>query len=122
MEYHKTNFVQEKYVWDYQAVAQVNYPNDYDFIRTTEHKKRYKTTKDLPHTIITKEYPRQWNIECYPVETQNNLALYDRYYDCISSQKDLYMLWRLAKYKYMDMWQIVRDALDFAEQWKEKKE
>lgn len=116
LEYHKTKFEVEKHTWTYQEVSQVNYPNDYDFIRVTEHKHWYRDTKNLPHTIITKEYPREWEVECYPVATKENIEIYNKYKN---ETIDVIFLWRLATYEYLDMWKIVRNALDLSKKWEQ---
>lgn len=116
LDYHKTRFVHEKHIGTYQISSQVNYPNDYDFIRITEHKKRYKSTESLPHTIITKEYPREWDIECYPVSNDNNIEMYKMYSEL--PHNNVIFLWRLAEYKYYDMWKIIKNSMILSESFK----
>lgn len=115
LEYNKTKFVEEKVNWTYQDSAQVNYPNDYDFTRITEHKHRYKSTEWNPNSIITKEYPRQWTIECYPVNNEQNNNIYYQYKELADKEKNVHFLWRLATFQYLDMDKVINQAMELSE-------
>lgn len=102
----------------YQEKATVNYPNNYDFTRITEFKHIHplKTEK----TTILKEYPQKYivgkNTPYYPIFTDENQQKYNKYLNHAKEFKDLVLLGRLAEYKYYDMDDIVKRALDVFEE------
>ena len=99
---------------NYQPAATVNYPNNYDFTRITEFKKIH-TTKS-PVTTILKEYPQDYvsgqNTPYYPIFTDENKNRYEQYAAAISEINNLTAVGRLAEYRYYDMDDIIRRALD----------
>ncbi len=101
----------------YQERATINYPNDYDFTRITEFKHIHPT--DSKNTTILKEYPQKYikneNTPYYPVFTDINQEKYSRYFEHSKEFKNLILVGRLAEYKYYDMDDIVKRALDVFE-------
>ena len=121
----------------YQPAAVVNYPNKHKFTRITEFSKFTKPTaghgdtvvdpachQTCPHdpcprdpikyTIIVKEYPlahEDGMIPYYPIETEENKALFKKYEDEIKKIQGLYLLGRLAEYKYINMDIAVHNAI-----------
>ncbi|MDR3243911.1 MAG: UDP-galactopyranose mutase [Elusimicrobiota bacterium] len=99
----------------YQSNPVVNYPNNYDFTRIHEYK--YYLNDKSAKTIIAKEYPKPFEIgkndRYYPIASQENQALYNKYLDEASKHKNLYFLGRLGDYKYYDIDKAVQRALDF---------
>lgn len=97
---------------DYQGVAVVNYTKgDIPFTRICEHK-HFNFGKQN-HTIITREYPQDWNPSkerFYPVNDEKNNLLYSSYKNRINTDKYIFG-GRLADYKYYDMHQVVGSAL-----------
>lgn len=96
----------------YQPVAQVNYPNNFEFTRITEPKRA--AGQKNPKTTILKEYSL-WNGEpYYPVPSPRNNALYERYRKQAENEKEhnVYFIGRLANYKYFNMDQAFKNALD----------
>jgi UDP-galactopyranose mutase len=91
----------------------VNYPNDYDFIRITEYK--YFTGHKHQKTAISKEFPEDYNegknIPCYPIPTEENLSLYEKYRQETLKLYNTFFLGRLAEYKYYNMDQVIYNAL-----------
>ena len=98
----------------YQPAATVNYPNNYDFTRITEFKKIHPVK--TPSTTILKEYPQDYergvNTPYYPIFTDDNKARFDQYAQKAAQIKNLITVGRLAEYRYYDMDDIVRRALD----------
>lgn len=98
----------------YQPAATVNYPNNYDFTRITEFKKIHPSKS--PSTTILKEYPmdhvRGVNTPYYPIFTDENKARFEQYAELAAQIKNLTAVGRLAEYRYYDMDDIVRRALD----------
>ena len=107
----KFEIIEKKY---YQEVATVNYPNNYDFTRITEFKHIHpiKTNK----TIILKEYPQKYiknkNTPYYPIFTKENQEKYNKYLEYSKSFENIILVGRLAEYKYYDMDDIVKRALE----------
>ncbi len=99
---------------EYQEAATVNYPNNYDFTRITEFKKVHPA--NTPNTTILKEYPQPYergrNTPYYPIFTEDNKRMYEKYKAKAESIPNLMMVGRLAEYRYYDMDDIVKRALD----------
>jgi len=68
-----------------------------------------------PHTIIIKEYPSDFGEPYYPVPNNKNQELYNKYKYLAESiqNKNIHMIGRLANYKYFNMDQAIRNALDY---------
>lgn len=102
----------------FQEVAQVNYPNQYDFTRITEFKRIQLS--DSRYTVILKEYPMEHvhgeNDPFYPVLNNESREAYEKYIDLSRKYKQLVLVGRLAEYRYYDMDDVVARALDVVEQ------
>lgn len=102
----------------YQEKATINYPNDYDFTRITEFKHIHPANSTK--TTILKEYPQEYikdiNTPYYPVFTDINQEKYSRYLEHAKEFKNLILVGRLAEYKYYDMDDIVKKALEVFEE------
>ncbi len=94
----------------FQAVATVNYPNDYDFTRITEFK--HITGQQIEKTVIVKEYSKDTGEPFYPVLTFENQKLYEKYALESEKLKNIIFAGRLANYKYYNMDKIVELALN----------
>lgn len=98
----------------YQAAATVNYPNNYDFTRITEFKKIHPI--DSPFTTILREYPQAYirgkNTPYYPLFDAENKSRYEKYSAEAAKIENLVVIGRLAEYRYYDMDDIVKRALD----------
>jgi UDP-galactopyranose mutase len=98
----------------FQEVATVNYQNDYDFTRITEFKHIHPV--DVNKTVILKEYPKHYkagkDIPYYPVFTKENSELYNKYKELAEKFENIVLVGRLAEYKYYDMDDIVKRALE----------
>jgi UDP-galactopyranose mutase len=97
----------------YQESTTINYPNNYDFTRITEFKHIHSVKSNK--TTILKEYPQQYvrnqNTPYYPIFTDENILIYDKYKQSANELKNLLLLGRLAEYKYYDMDDMVEQAL-----------
>lgn len=101
----------------YQETATVNYPNDYDFTRITEFKHIHPV--DVNKTTILTEYPENYEvgkIPYYPVFTPEARSNYEKYHELTQNFKNLILVGRLAEYKYYDMDDIVKRALEIFEE------
>ena len=105
---------------DFQGAAVVNYAEEkYDYTRILEHK-HFQYTSTIPDknkTVITYEYPAEWNISkeaYYPVrDSQGQSELYDEYCKLAAKDPGLVFKGRLAEYVYRDMCPTIRLAMDY---------
>ena len=103
----------------FQTHATVTNTVDEDFTRITEFK--HLTGQVLPGvTTIVKEYSRAYagaegEIPYYAIINPENNALYARYRAEADKQPNLYLLGRLAEYKYYNMDAIAGRALELAD-------
>ncbi|MCD8176885.1 MAG: UDP-galactopyranose mutase [Tannerellaceae bacterium] len=98
---------------DYQGNAVVNY-NDANvpYTRIIEHK--HFVFGNQPSTIITKEYPEIFTSKSepyYPVNDNKNTILYKKYREKADLQKNVIFGGRLGTYTYIDMDDIIENAL-----------
>jgi UDP-galactopyranose mutase len=96
-------------VRQFQAVAQVNYPNDHAFTRVIEFK--HLTGQQHPGTSIMREYPQAEGEPFYPVPQAASDALFKRYEQLAVALRDVTFVGRLAHYRYYNMDQAVAAAL-----------
>jgi len=98
----------------YQPAAVVNYTTSNKFTRISEFTKFTCSPKD--NTVIVKEYSKPFkkgkNIPYYPIPIEKNHLHYEKYKEEATAYKDLYLLGRLANYKYINMDIAVRNAMD----------
>ena len=99
---------------NYQGNAVVNYTSsDVPWTRIIEHKHFEFGTQ--PVTVITREYPMEWNTGVepyYPINDNNNEMLANQYRELAGKCKNVIFGGRLANYKYYDMDQVIAAALD----------
>ena len=103
---------------NYQGVAVVNYnEREIPYTRVIEHKHFVFGTQ--PKTVITREYPANWEPGMrpyYPVNDAENQALYERYRALAVAEERVAFGGRLGHYKYYDMDKVVEAALNLAEE------
>ncbi|MCD6570896.1 MAG: UDP-galactopyranose mutase [Deltaproteobacteria bacterium] len=102
----------------FQEVAVVNYPNDYEFTRITESK--HLTGQKHKATTIVKEFPEDYdpdkNVPSYPVHRPENIEIYERYKNDAQRINNVTFLGRLAEYKYYNMDEVVEKALSLCKE------
>ena len=102
---------------NYQGVAVMNFnEREIPYTRIIEHK-HFEFGKQ-EKTVITREYPQDWNRNLepyYPVNDEKNNALYAEYQKLAEKEKNVFFGGRLAQYKYYDMDKCIASALAFAE-------
>ena len=98
---------------DYQGNAVVNYTStDVPYTRIIEHKHFEFGNQDK--TVITREYPKEWargDEPYYPINDERNMALFDKYRALAAKESNVIFAGRLGSYRYLDMWQVVKEAL-----------
>lgn len=104
----------------FQGRSVVNYTVSEEFTRITEFK--YLTgQQDAEGTTIVKEYPfaytgAEGEVPYYAILNEENQALYQRYAEKTEPYKNVYLLGRLAEYKYYNIDAIVKKALMLADE------
>lgn len=111
LEYRSLKFEEEVLnIKDYQGCAVINYTEEnIPYTRIVEHKHFNNISSE--NTIITKEYPQNWDItkeRFYPINTESNNKIFEKYK---SLETDVIFGGRLAEYKYYDMHQVIASAL-----------
>ena len=116
LEYRSINFVKETIDQEYfQENSVVNYPGtEVDFTRIIEYK--HFGNQKTPNTVIVKEYTVDSGEPFYPVPNQRNQEIYERYRKDAEQLKNIYFVGRLANYKYFNMDQAFKNALDLFHQ------
>lgn len=97
----------------YQSAAVVNYTTSHKFTRISEFSKFTCAPKE--NTVIVKEYSKAFkkgkDIPYYPIPIEKNQLHYDKYNQEAKEYKNLYLLGRLANYKYINMDVAVKNAM-----------
>ena len=104
---------------DFQGYGTVNYTVDQPWTRITEFK--HLTGQKLPgHTTVAREFSRAYTgaegeIPYYAIINEANNELYHRYRQLAERCPNLYLLGRLAEYKYYNMDAIAARALELCD-------
>ena len=103
---------------NYQGVAVMNFTErEIPYTRVIEHKHFEFGTQ--PVTYVTKEYPADWQPgeeAYYPVNNDRNQELYQQYAKLAEQEDSVIFGGRLAEYKYYDMDDVIKSALERAAQ------
>lgn len=119
LPYRSLDFVYETHECKhYQPCGTVNYTVSEDYTRITEF--TYLTGQDLDVTTIMKEYPRaytdpQTQIPYYAIISDENQRHYSQYKELANGFSNLYLIGRLAEYRYYNMDAIVSKALELSD-------
>lgn len=110
---------------DYQGHSVVNYTVNEDFTRITEFK--YLTGQQAEGTTIVKEYPFAYTgaageIPYYSIANEANQKLYEQYRGLVEHIPNVWLLGRLAEYKYYNIDAMVLKALELTDKIKKDKE
>ena len=100
---------------NYQGNAVVNYTGkEVAYTRVIEHK-HFDTTQSSKKTVITYEYPDEWNPEkeaYYVINDEKNNELAEKYRALANKEKNVIFGGRLASYKYYDMDDVIKEAMN----------
>lgn len=106
---------------NFQGNAVVNYTErEVPFTRIIEHKHFEsfgQAVYDNPKTVISKEYSVEFKTGMepyYPVNDEQNTALYNQYKTLADQEEKVFFGGRLAEYKYYDMAPTIAQALELA--------
>jgi UDP-galactopyranose mutase len=116
LEYRSINFVSETVDTEFfQENSVVNYPGtEVDFTRIIEYKHFGNQKSDK--TTIVKEFTVDKGEPYYPVPNPKNQEIYAMYKAEADKLTDVYFVGRLANYKYFNMDQAFKNALDLFHQ------
>ena len=99
-----------------QPVAVINYPNERTpHTRVTEF--RHLTGQVSDFSTLTYEYPTAEGDPYYPIPRPENRELYHRYEALAAERPDVMFVGRLARYQYLNMDQVVAQALVAVDRW-----
>jgi UDP-galactopyranose mutase len=116
LEYRSIDFKFEhlKNMNYFQVNSVVNYPErDVEFTRIVEYK--HFLNQDSPHTTIVTEFTTDHGDPYYPVPNKRNAELYNQYVELAKAESNVHFIGRLANYKYFNMDQAIKNALDYFE-------
>ncbi len=100
---------------EFQTAAVENYPNDFNFTRITEYKKFLNEKSEF--TAISREFPLSYNHKnlnlnpYYPIKNIETDNLFSRYENEVNKYSNIFLLGRLAEYKYFNMDKVIDNAL-----------
>jgi UDP-galactopyranose mutase len=118
LEYRSLRFQTTTKNGDFQGIGQMNHTEDtIPYTRIIEHKHFYKHLREQEKTVITFEYPQQWDEtkpRYYPINDDRNQAIYEKYKILLELEQNIIVGGRLGSYKYFDMDQVVAQALNLA--------
>lgn len=101
---------------NFQGNAVVNYTDrETPYTRIIEHKHFEYGTQDT--TVITREYPCEWQPGAepyYPINDERNNLLYRKYRELTFKEKQVIFGGRLGDYRYYDMDDVIANALALA--------
>jgi UDP-galactopyranose mutase len=100
-----------KNVNSFQENSVINYPNNREYTRITEFNKFLFLNRKK--TLIGKEYA-SWDrgFLAYPVQSEDNFKMINKYLKKAKTLKNVYFIGRLAEGKYYNMDQCVKKAMD----------
>ena len=120
LEYRSLRFETETFdIPNYQGIAGMNYTDvESPYTRVIEHKHFCFGAGSPDKTVITREYSASWKVgdePYYPVNDDKNSALYEKYRQLASGESRVRFGGRLGTYRYMDMDQVIAQALGDSE-------
>ena len=116
LEWRSLRFENKIYDTDnYQGNAVINYTShDVEYTRSIEHK-HFEYVTDNKKTVVTYEYPADYKEgmeKYYTINDDKNNALADKYRELAEKEKNVIFGGRLAEYKYYDMDDVIKRALE----------
>ncbi|MBR1654224.1 MAG: UDP-galactopyranose mutase [Clostridia bacterium] len=119
LEYRSLKFDTKIYdTENFQGNAVVNYTgHEEEYTRVIEHK-HFDDTNKSEKTVVTYEYPSDWNPEMeayYVINDDRNNMLAEEYRKLAAKESNVIFGGRLAEYKYYDMDDVIKAAFDCVE-------
>jgi len=102
---------------DYQGASVINHPDaEVPFTRVMEHK-HFAPWESHPQTVVSTEYSKETtetDVPFYPKRLAADTAVLEKYLALARAETQVSFLGRLATYRYLDMHQVIAEAIDFA--------
>lgn len=123
LEYRSLHFEHEllENIDNFQGNAVVNYTEkEVPYTRIIEHK--HFTFGKQKDTVITKEYPANWekgDEPYYPINNEMNNSLFEKYQELAKNENRVLFGGRLGQYRYYDMDKVIEAALNMVEEEKD---
>ena len=116
LEYRSLKFDTKIYQTEnYQGNAVINYTDATpSYTRVIEHR-HFDDTIISNNTVVTYEYPEDWTPEkeaYYAINDEKNNQLAEKYRQLAKKEKNVIFGGRLAEYKYYDMDDVIKRALE----------
>jgi UDP-galactopyranose mutase len=103
---------------DYQGNAVINYTElDVPYTRIHEHK-HFAPWETHPRTVAFREFSKETepaDVPYYPKRLAADMGLLEKYRAMAEAETRVSFLGRLATYRYLNMDQVIGEALDFAD-------
>jgi UDP-galactopyranose mutase len=117
--YRTVTFEKKYAIGDYQGSSQINYCNEnVPYTRITEHK-HFAPWEQHEKTLYFTEFSKETSIDdvpFYPKRLSMDKALLKKYRELAEIQTGVSFLGRLATYRYMDMHNVIDEAMLLAKQ------
>ena len=105
---------------DYQGTAIINCPTlDVPWTRVLEHR-HLSPWASCERSLVTHEFSKETeagDLPFYPKRLAADRELLARYVARVEAQRNMTFIGRLGTYRYLDMHQVIADALDLARDW-----
>lgn len=115
--YRTVTFDSSVHNGDYQGTAQMNFcDEEIPYTRITEHK-HFTPWEEHEKTVIFKEYSKETGIDdipYYPKRLKTDKILLEKYRQKAQTLTNTSFLGRLATYRYLDMDDVIAEAIDFS--------
>ena len=94
-----------------QECVQINFPNDKKYTRKVEIK--HVTKQKSKFSTLSYEFPKSYGDPYYPINDNRNRNMFKKYEKLIKNyeKKNVYFEGRLARYKYLNMDEVIECAL-----------
>lgn len=113
LQWRSLRFEMESYNEEFHLpAAQINYPNEHEYTREVEIK--HVTRQKHDKTVVTREFPMSVGEPYYPVPSQENQDIYERYRQLAEHEtfiNKVYFGGRLARYTYINTDEAVLNGL-----------
>lgn len=120
LSYRTVFWEKKKSRGDFQGVAVMNYPDpEVPHTRIHEHK-HFTPWENHDSTLAFVEYSKETgpdDIPYYPKRLSADKELLAAYIELARSEQNVSFLGRLATYRYLDMHQVIGEAIDFVDRW-----
>tara|TARA_Y100000741_G_scaffold284264_1_gene223991 strand:- start:585 stop:1715 length:1131 start_codon:yes stop_codon:yes gene_type:complete len=103
-----------------QECVQINFPNDKKYTRKVEIK--HVTKQKSKFSTLSYEFPKSKGDPYYPINDNRNMNMFKKYKKLIKNfeKKNIYFEGRLAKYKYLNMDEVIECGLKLFSKLKKK--